>query len=101
MIERFVMLKLRPGADRERVADAAREVLPRVPGVLGVRIGVPADADAEVWDLAIVVRFDRLEDVGRYLVDPDHAAFVEETLAPAVEVKKAWNFSLGDDPETV
>ena len=35
----------------------------------------------------------------RYLDDPTHVAFVGQTLAPAVEVKKAWNFSLGDDPE--
>ena len=99
MIERFVMLKLRPGFDRERLAETARQVLPRVPGVRGVRVGVPADREAEVWDLAIVVRFDRLEDVGRYLADPAHVAFVAETLAPAVEVKKTWNFTLGDDPE--
>jgi hypothetical protein len=96
MIERFVMLKLRPGF----AAEAAREVLPRVPGVRGVRVGEPADAEAEVWDLAIVVRFDRLDDVARYLAHPAHVAFVDQTLTPAVEVRKAWNFSLGDDPES-
>lgn len=99
MIERYVFLKLRARSDRQRIAEAAHRELPRMRGVRAVRVGLPADQDAEVWDLVMVVRFDGLGDVASYLADPVHVAFVEKTLAPAAEVKKAWNFDLGEEPE--
>ncbi len=92
MIERFVFVKLKSGADPQAVAAAALRDLVRVPVVRRVRVGLPADAEAEVWDLVLTVGFDRVEDVPAYVDDPVHVAFVEEHLASRTEVKKAWNF---------
>ena len=94
MIERFVFAKLKDRALREAIAAAAREALPAVPGVTSATVGLPADEGAEVWDLVFVIRFDRYEDVATYIDHPVHVRFVQEHLAPHVEVKKAWNFEV-------
>ena len=65
-----------------------------MPVVVQARVGVPADAAAEVWDLVFVVRFAKYEDVPVYVDDPTHVAFVREVLNPHAEVKKAWNFAM-------
>ena len=92
MIERVVFAKLKDRSHRDAVAAAARDALPRIPVVTEAHVGLPADDGAEVWDLMLVIRFARYEDVAIYIDDPIHVAFVETHLAPHVEVKKAWNF---------
>ena len=99
VIERFVMLKFKDAdanaASRQEVLERAKDMLPRVPGVTGVRVGVPGDADAErSWDVALVVQFDKIEDVAPYIVDPLHRQFVDEVLVPRVECRKVWNFEV-------
>lgn len=94
MIERVVFVKLKNSQDRERIAAAARDALPRIPVVTHAHVGVPADEGTEVWDLMLVVQFARYEDVPIYMDDPVHVAFVTEFLAPNIDVKKAWNFSV-------
>lgn len=93
MLERVVMLKLKDPSQRDALAAELRRALPGLPGVRGLRIGTPADADAAVWDLMFMVRFDDLAAVSAYIPHPDHVRFVQEVLLPAVEVRKAWNFS--------
>ena len=100
MIHRYVFVKLKDSADRERVAAAAHEALNAVPVVHRATVGRPADADAEVWDLVFVVEIPRYEDVQTYADDPIHVAFVQTHLNPAAEVKKAWNFTIGDSQST-
>lgn len=97
MIERYHFLKLRPEyatpAARAEVVERCRAVLPGLPGVRGVVVGTPADADAAAaWDVSIVVRFDALANVAPYRSDPAHRRFVDEFLAPRVASKTAWNF---------
>lgn len=97
MIERHHYLKLKQEfahpAARAEIVGRVLEVLPAVPGVVGVTAGTPADADAErSWDVFISVRFGKLSDVGTYRAHPVHRRFVDEFLSPRVEVKKAWNF---------
>jgi hypothetical protein len=97
MIERHHYLKLKRefanAPSREEVVRRVLEVLPAVPGVLGVSAGTPADADAErSWDVFITIRFAERADVDGYRHHPDHRRFVDEFLSPRVEVKKAWNF---------
>lgn len=94
MIRRLVLLKLVDAGYRTEVATAARRDLPRVPGVRAVAVGTPADAESGVWDLVLQVDFDRVEDVGLYLNHPLHRAFVDQTLTPRVDVRKAWNFEI-------
>jgi hypothetical protein len=82
---------------RREVVDHALAVLPGVPGVLGVTAGAPADAETEKsWDVFIVVRFGSLADIEPYRTHPEHRRFVDEFLAPLVDVKKGWNFDALD-----
>jgi len=98
MIERYVFVKLKPehSSDKTRVEIRARsQQLAKLPGVRGVVIGTPADADAaRAWDLSLIVRFDALADVDRYLEHPGHEAYYEGYLEPMIQVIKAWNFGV-------
>jgi hypothetical protein len=99
MVERHHYLKLKAAwatdTGRAEVVERALAVLPSCRGVLRATAGVPADADAAAaWDVCITVRFAHLDDVATYRVDPSHRAFVDEFLAPRLEVKKGWNFAV-------
>jgi hypothetical protein len=100
MVERYVFLKLNDehatAEGRAAVAAHAREVLPKIPGVDAVTVGVPADdRSAASWDISIVVRFASAGDVEPYRVHPDHRSFVDDYLAPKMVIVKAWNFDVG------
>jgi len=100
MVERYVFLKLAEAhadaAGRAAVRDEVRRVFPGLPGVRGVRVGIPADAGAaSAWDVVLIVSFDRVEDTSAYLTAPAHVAFADDFLAPRVAMKKAWNFEVG------
>ena len=97
MIERIVMVKLNDEdanpETREELARISREVLPTIPGVVSADAGLPADpASLASWDLALHIRFEKIEDVQPYIVDPIHRDYVENTLNPKAACKKAWNF---------
>jgi hypothetical protein len=98
MIERYVFVKLKsehgtPSSLGEVRARA--QTLASIPGVRGLSVGVPADPGAvAAWDLSLVVRFDSLSDVKRYLDHPDHEAYYEAFLQPRLQVIKAWNFEV-------
>ncbi len=96
-VTRVVMVKLngehQTEARRLEVARHSLEALGKVPGIEGVEVGVPADAgSAAAWDLEILVRFARVEDIEAYRVDPAHRAYVDDYLEPRMAVIKAWNF---------
>ncbi len=97
MFDRFVFVKFKDQwANDQGVAEfvaESRRVLPKIPGVLRVRAGRPADAHAgKGWDVCLVLGFASLEDIEVYRVHPDHTAFLETFLAPRVEAKRVWNF---------
>jgi hypothetical protein len=97
MIERIVLFKLKEeycnDAARAEFAERTRTDLSALPQVRSVTVGVPADEASEAsWDISIVVRFDSMQDVEQYIVDPAHRAYVDTYAAPQIEVRKAWNF---------
>jgi len=97
MIERIVLFKLKEeycnDAARAAFAERTRTDLSALEGVRSVTVGTPADQASEAsWDISIVVRFDSMEDVQRYIVDPAHRAYVDGYAMPRIEVRKAWNF---------
>lgn len=99
MVERYVFLRLNDDlanpAGRAALAERARAVLPTVPGVVSVSIGIPADdASEKSWDVSFVVRFASVDDIPAYIDHPVHQAFVKDDLMPQVKVRKAWNFEL-------
>jgi hypothetical protein len=98
MIERYVFVKLKsehatPAGQAE--VRARSQALSAITGVREVVLATPADpAAAKAWDLGLIVRFDALTDVKRYLADPAHIAFYEGFLEPRLQVIKAWNFEV-------
>jgi len=99
MIERIVLFKLKDAycnnAARVEIAERTRKDLGALENVRSVSVGVPADEPAEKsWDLSVVVRFESLEDVEAYLVDPAHRAYVDGYMRDRIELLKAWNFRI-------
>ncbi|MEM8606390.1 MAG: Dabb family protein [Myxococcota bacterium] len=99
MIERIVLFKLKDEYSndqaRAEIAEKSRRDLSALSQVVSVSVGVPADEHAlEGWDLSLVVRFNSMEDVKAYIVDPDHRAYVDGYMTERIEVRKAWNFRI-------
>ena len=97
MIERIVLYKLKDeycnDAARAEIAERTRVDLGALQDVRAVTVGVPADEASEAsWDISIIVQFDSMEDMQKYMVDPAHRAYVDNYATPRVEVRKAWNF---------
>jgi hypothetical protein len=97
MIERMVFFKLKDeysnDAARAEFAKRTRADLSALQDVRSVTVGVPADEASErSWDISIVVRFDSVDDLQNYMVDPAHRSYVDNYATPRIEVRKAWNF---------
>ncbi|MFN3199029.1 MAG: Dabb family protein [Bradymonadia bacterium] len=98
-VQRIVLLKLHDAHStdegRAKFAAHTREVFAKIPGIAGFEVGLPADDHATgSWDVVIMVRFDSMEDVAAYAVEPTHREYVEGYLNPHAHVKKAWNFEI-------
>lgn len=98
-IERYHFFKLKQAyatpEGRAETRDRLLAVLPGLPGVRGVVAGIPADDEAlAAWDVSLIVRFDDLAAAAAYRADPGHRRFVDEFMAPRLEVKKSWNFEV-------
>ncbi len=99
MIERIVLFKLKDEYSNAEaiagIAERTRKDIGALSMVKSVNVGIPADEESKKsWDLSLVVRFDSLEDVERYMVDPDHRAYVDDFIRARIEVVKAWNFDI-------
>jgi hypothetical protein len=97
VIERITLIKLEPqwatGEQRAALAQAATEKLGGLPGVVELRVGLPADeASQKSWDLSLTARFASLEQVQPYLDHPAHQGYLNHDLGPKLAVIKAWNF---------
>jgi len=96
MIERHHYFKLKEEfattGGRQEFAEKLATGLPGLPGVENVVVGLPADDDALVWDVALRMDFASLEAIEAYRADPSHRAFVDAEVAPKIEIKKIWNF---------
>ena len=99
MVERIVLIKLleehRSGEERTTIAQHSRHVLPHVPGVRAVSVGVPADDRcAKSWDLCLIIRFDSVEDIPAYASHPTHRSYVDDYLRRRLATIVAHNFEL-------
>lgn len=96
MIERHHYFKLKEefatDTGRHELAEKLKAGLPGLPGVEEVVVGLPADKDALVWDVALRVDFASLAAIELYREDPGHRRFVAAEVAPKIEIKKIWNF---------
>ncbi|MEZ4235333.1 MAG: hypothetical protein R3F59_04070 [Myxococcota bacterium] len=87
MIEHVMLFKLADPAAREALAARMAGALP------GARVGLPADRDAEVWDLLVVVTAPDAAALRDALAAPAWTALQAE-VAGAVQVRKGWTFAL-------
>ena len=99
MIERHVLVKLTDDyasdAGRAEVLAETQAKLSAIPGVIGLSLGTPADEAAKkAWDVSIIVRFAKIEDVESYRDDPGHRTYVDSFLRPRIVSLKAWNFEV-------
>ncbi len=97
MIERIVLFKLRnehaTPEQRDEIARETRSRLARCAGVRGISVGMPADeATEKSWDLSVVLHFHALDDVDAFLQDVAQRDYLDDFMAPRMEVVKAWNF---------
>ena len=74
MIERYVFLKFEEDFSNEKsraeVIEESLKVLPGLPGVRSLTLGVPADEKSEsAWDVSMVVGFDSIADIEPYRVN--------------------------------
>lgn len=98
MIERHLYFKLKDefatAEGRAEMARGLRETLPGIAGVEEVVVGLPADQDSLVWDVALRLRFTSMEALLAWVATPAQRAFAEEFVLPRVEIKKLWNFAI-------
>lgn len=99
MIERILLLKLKDEHATPTGREAARAysatMLRGLPRLRSLRVGVPADADAEKsWDLAVVLGYDALDGVEASAEHPDFARWWDELVNAKAIVTKAWNFEV-------
>ncbi|MBP6631560.1 MAG: hypothetical protein KBG28_10690 [Kofleriaceae bacterium] len=95
-VDRFVFAKLVEAevAGRATLAATVRAALTAAIGADGeVTVGLPADASARRWDLAIVVRVRDLAGWEVLAARPAVAALMRDLEARA-EVVKAWTFTV-------
>lgn len=96
MITRYCFIRLAADHSTElgradAVADAQR--LATIPGI-SVDCGVPADASATSWDVAVTVRAATLADLAAAMASPVWATFFDDYLTSRAVVVKAWNFAM-------
>jgi hypothetical protein len=99
MIVRLVLVKLTDAhatkAGRQAIAAHTRQVFAKLPDVQSFVVGTPADAPSEeAWDLCIQARFENMDRVEAYKIDPAHRTYVDVFLSPRAIVKKVWNFTV-------
>ncbi len=95
MITRFCFVRL--AADHATAlgrADAIADVqrLAALPAITIVA-GVPADASAASWDLAITIQAASLEELAAAMATPMWSTFFDDYLTTRAVVVKAWNFA--------
>ncbi len=82
---------------RDRIVAATRE-LAELPGIRGVRFGLPLPSERAVvdssYDLAIVYTFEDADALAAYLASPQHLKATEETLRPLVERIRVYDYTL-------
>jgi hypothetical protein len=88
MICHVVLYRMKPGsgeADKSKLMEAARQVLPTLPGVRNLRVGRSLVDSKQGYAVALVMDFDDGAALETYRVDPRHQQFVKKVAGPSVE----------------
>lgn len=94
MIDRIILFKLLEGTEKAQVVDQLKRELGALPGLVELRVGLPADAaSAKSWDVSCVLRFRDQTDHDSALSSSAFTACLDESLAPRSAVIKAWSFA--------
>ena len=99
MITHVVVFWVKPEVQdgREQLFAAAREHLPRIPGVQNLRYGASIPSERPVVDtsytMAISMDFASQADLDTYQQHPEHLAFIAKVVKPLVERVLLYDFS--------
>lgn len=92
MFTHIVFFKLK---DTEKVTEARAILLSmegKIPELKGLEVGVDELHTERSYDLALITRFDSLEDMNTYQVHEYHVNEVLKYLKPMIESSKAVDF---------
>lgn len=96
MIRHTVIFRCRPQVTEKEIVsaiDAAKVILPGVPGVASLTVGRDKGLQpGKSGDFAIVADFASTEAVVKYLNHPVHLDFVKDVLSPIVESRISVQF---------
>lgn len=97
MITRYVFIRLKPEYSHEdarhEAAQMAQAIIPTVPAVKRVYVGLPADDKCGTkWDISLALVFDSYDDIAAFRAHPVHREYVDEYILPRVAKLRTWNF---------
>jgi hypothetical protein len=95
MIEHVALFRLHASVERSLFAAQVRIALSSLPGVVGLGVGLPADAAAEKsWDLLVTLRFANAREEAAALSSDVYLRCWKDLLEPSSQVSKRWSFEL-------
>lgn len=96
MIKHVVIFHCKPDVAQKTLIEAmasGREILPSIPGVNALNIGLDKGLQpGRSGDFAVVADFDSVENVQAYLDNDIHVNFVKNVLSPIVEKRVSVQF---------
>jgi heme-degrading monooxygenase HmoA len=79
------MWRLRDPADRDRFTALLRSLDGNVPGLRDLEVGTQLEAVSDGFDVVLISRFDRLEDLEAYRAHPFHVEVASQLATMRTE----------------
>lgn len=100
MIDRYCFVRLADAhataLGRAEAVAVVRRDLARVPGLVRLTVGTPADDSAARWDLSIVARFASLAELAAAMAGAEWGAVLDAWLPARAVVIKSWSFEVDE-----
>ncbi|MBI5517359.1 MAG: Dabb family protein [Deltaproteobacteria bacterium] len=96
MFTHIVFFKLKDGALREEVCARVWALRGAIPALRGLEAGADVVRSGRSWDVALVARFTRREDLAEYAEHPAHREFLAY-LTPRLEASCAVDYETPED----
>jgi len=84
MVKHIVMWKLRNRADATEIRDRLQALQGRIPGLIGIEVGIDFLASEQSADLVLVAELESREALSLYQAHPEHQAVVPLLKAATV-----------------
>ena len=97
MLRHVVMFKLKDGApaDTTKSLEAGLHALSQsIPDISSYRYGADLGLREDNFDFCVVAEFADADAFARYVVHPDHQAFIQDRLTPVVSERVAVQYEI-------